>query len=137
MRSLPGSGSGRARRRVDATGRATAAIGWSARRAEHEGAAADFAADQPALANQRIGAADRADCHPDVEGEVALRRQLGSAGNVPLAMAVFDPFGKADIERSGALRHVGEPICHHDNFIYCIHRRVNALECHHPIGDAI
>ncbi len=43
---------------------------------EHVGAAADLAADQPALAQQLIGPADSADGGADIISEVALRRQF-------------------------------------------------------------
>ena len=96
---------------------------------EHKGAAPDLAADQAALAHQRIGAADRADCHADVVGEVALRRQLRPGRENALRNVGFDLVGKPQIQRAGAFGEIGKPICHRDNFIYCTNERVNSLRC--------
>ena len=80
--------------------------------AEHERTAADLAGNQPAFAHQRIGPADRADGDADVEGEIALRRQLGAGGQGAGGDVVLDPVGKAHIKRCGAVIERGEPICH-------------------------
>lgn len=47
---------------------------------QHIGATPDLAGDEAALVHQRIGAADRADRHADIIGEVALRRQFAAGG---------------------------------------------------------
>ena len=69
-----------ARRRIDGTRALDSRLkirfrGLHALR-EHIGAASDFAAHQPAFAQQLIGSADSADSRADVVGQVALRRQF-------------------------------------------------------------
>src|SRR5690606_13668971 len=95
---------------------------------QHIGAAPDFAAHEPTLAGKRVGPAHRADRHADVEGEVALRRQLGALGQHAALDVLFDLLGKPQIERPGAAGEVGKPICHRDNFLYCHLKRVNAYK---------
>ena len=51
------------------------------------GAAADFAAEQTALAGQRVGAPHGADGHAHVIGEIALRGQLRALGKTPALMS--------------------------------------------------
>ena len=48
--------------------------------AKHICAPADLAAHQASLARQCIGASDRADGHPDIVSQIALRRQFGAFG---------------------------------------------------------
>ena len=61
--------------------------------AEHIGAAPDLAADQPALARDRIGAGDRADGDADIEGQVALRGKLGARRKRAFRDAALDAVG--------------------------------------------
>jgi hypothetical protein len=64
-----------------------------ATKGEHIGAASDFAADQPALSQCRVSASYRADCHPKIEGEIALRRELGSGGKHAALDVALDTVG--------------------------------------------
>jgi hypothetical protein len=89
---------------------------------QHIGSAPDFAADQPALAQQLIGAADGADGGADVIGEVALRRQFRTGIDDALVDISLNAVSKTLIERAGAGGEIGEPICHGDNFLYCTAR---------------
>ena len=80
------------------------------------GAAADFAADEAALVEQGICAPDRADCHTNVECEVALGRQLFARCEQAIVDVAFDPVSQAQIERAGSFKRSGKPTCHGDNY---------------------
>ena len=54
------------------------AVGRRVARIADERAAPDFAGHEPPFMNKRIGATDGADGDAEIEGEIALRRKLGS-----------------------------------------------------------
>ena len=83
--------------------------------AEHIGASPDLAADQPALAQQRVGAPHSADGDAEIEGEIALRRKLCAGRQHAAADVGLGPIRQAKIEGAGLGGEIGKPICHGDN----------------------
>ena len=70
-------------------------------RLEHVGAAADLAACQPALEQEPIGAADRADGDVELEGQVALGRQALARPESRLLNGALQATGQGAIARAG------------------------------------
>lgn len=105
---------------------------------ENVGAAADLAADKATFADNAVGAPDRADRDPYIEGEIALGRQLRTRGQGAVADRLFDLVGDARVKRPVALLNVGKPSCHSDNSLYCATFHVNYLygsRCNASNGD--